>query len=51
MLAYISGITKRGNKGIKHRGKFLKLQIGTRGITNMGSLTDFKSGQKDYKSG
>ena len=35
MLAYILGITKRGNKG----------------ITNRGSFRNFKSGQNDYKSG
>ena len=51
MLAYILGITKRGNKGITNRGRFLGLQIGAREITNRGSLRDFKSGQKDYKSG
>ena len=51
MLAYILGITKRGNKGITNRGRFQGLQIGARGITNRGSLRDFKSGQKNYKSG
>ena len=43
MLAYILGITKRGS--------FYELQIGERGITNRGKLKDFKSGQKDFKSG
>ena len=51
MLAYILGITKRGNKVITNREKFLELQIGARGLTNTGSLRDFKLGQKDYKSG
>ena len=40
MLACILGITKRGNKWTA---------IGARGITNRGSLRDFKSAQKDYK--
>ena len=47
MLAYILGITKRGNKGITNQGRFYGLQIGARGITNRG----FKQGQKDYKLG
>ena len=47
MLAYILGITKRVN----NRGRFQGLQIGTSWITNRGSFRDFKSGQKDYKSG
>ena len=51
MLAYILGITKRGNKGITKRYRFWGLQIGARGITNKGNLKDFKLGQKDYKSG
>ena len=51
MLAYILGITKRGNKGITKRYRFWGLQIGARGITNKGNLQDFKLGQKDYKSG
>ena len=51
MLAYILGIKNQSNKGITNRGRFKGLQIGTRGITNRGSLKDFKSGQKDYKSG
>ena len=51
MLAYVLGITKRGNKGIANRGKFKGLQIRARGITNRDSLRDFKLGQKDYKSG
>ena len=42
---------KRGNKIIINRGRFQGLQIGVRGITNRGSLRDFKSGQKDYKLG
>ena len=37
--------------GITNRGRFQGLQIGARGITSRGSLRDFKSGQKDYKSG
>ena len=51
MLAYILGITKRGNKGITNRGRFQGLQIGASGITNRGSLRNFKSGQKDYELG
>ena len=51
MLACILRITKRGSKGITNRGRFEELQIGARGITNRGSLRDFKSGQKNYKSG
>ena len=51
MLAHILGITKRGNKGIINWGRFQELQIEARGITNRGSLRDFKSGQKDYKLG
>ena len=51
MLAYILGITKRGNKGITNLSRFYGLQIRARGITNRGSLRDFKSEQKDYKSG
>ena len=47
MLAYILGITKRGNKGITKRYRFWGLQIGARGITNKGNLKDFKLGQKD----
>ena len=47
MLAYILGITKRGNK----RYRFWGLQIGARGISNKGNLKDFKLEQKDYKSG
>ena len=50
MLAYNLGITKRGTKGIVNWGRFKGLQIGTREITNRGSLRVFKSGQKDYKS-
>ena len=51
MLAYILGITKRGNKGITNLGRFYGLQIRARGIRNRGSLRDFKSGQKDYTKG
>ena len=51
MLAYIWGITKRGNKGITNQGGFYGLQIGTRKITNRVSSKDFKSEQKEYKSG
>ena len=51
MLAYILGITKRGNKRITNRARFQRLQIWARGIRNRGSLRDFKSWQKDYKSG
>ena len=51
MLAYILGITKRGNKGITNLGRSYGLQIRAREITNKGSLMDFKSRQKDYKSG
>ena len=43
--------TKRGNKGIANRGRSQGLQIWARRITNWGSLRDFKSGEKDYKSG
>ena len=46
MLAYILGITKRGNKEITNRGKVQGLQIGERVITNRGSFRDFKSGEK-----
>ena len=51
MLAYILGITKRGNKRITNRRRFYGLQIGARGFTNRGSLRDFKLGQPDFKSG
>ena len=51
MLAYILGITKRGNKGITNLGRFYGLQIRARAITSRDSLRDFKSGQKDYKLG
>ena len=51
MLAYILGITKRDNKGITNQGKFQGLQIRARGIIDRGSLRDFKSRQKCYKSG
>ena len=51
MLAYISRIKKRGNKGITNWGRFQGQQIGARGITNRGSLKDLKSVQKDYKFG
>ena len=63
MLSYILGITKWGSKGITNRIRFYGLQIGERGITNEGSLRDFKSekkftnwgrdlilGQRDFKS-
>ena len=50
MLAYLLGITKRGNKGITNRGKFQGLQIRARKITNRGSLRDFKLKGKNYKS-
>ena len=43
MLAYIFGITIPG--------MFWGIQIGTRKNANMGSLRDFKSGQKVYKLG
>ena len=36
---------------VTKRGRFLRLQIGARGITNRGSLGNFKSVQKDCKSG
>ena len=51
MLTYILGITKRGNKGVTNLGMFCRLQVRTRGITNRGSLKDFKSRKKDSKSG
>ena len=59
MLAYILyqicfklfWITKRDNKRITNRGRFQGLQIGERGITNRGSLRDFKQGRKANKSG
>ena len=51
MLAYLLGITKRGNKGITNRGSFQGLQIRARKIANRGSLRDFKLRKKDYKSG
>ena len=50
MLAYILGITKGGNNGIKNRARFSRLQIGARGITYRSSFRNFKSGQKDKKS-
>ena len=50
MLAYILEIKKQGNKGITNWGRFQGLQMGARGITNRGSLKDFKSGQKECKS-
>ena len=40
MLAYVLGITKRGNKGITNWGQE-GFQIGPREITNLGK--DFKS--------
>ena len=43
MLAHILGIT--------NWGRFQGLQIGGRGITNRGSLRDFKLRQKYYNSG
>ena len=42
MLAYVLGITKRGNKGITNWGQE-GFQIGPREITNLGK--DFKSWQ------
>ena len=51
MLACILGIAKRGNKEITDPGRFQGIQIRRRGITNRGSLRDFKLGQNDYKSG
>ena len=51
MLAYVLGITKRGNKGITNLVRFYGLQIRVRRITDRGSLRDFQSGQKDYKLG
>ena len=51
MLAYLFGITKRGNKGITNRGRFQGLQIRARKITSRGILRDFKLRKKDYKSG
>ena len=51
MLSYILGITKWGSKGITNRIRFYGLQIGERGITNEGSLRDFKSGKKVCKLG
>ena len=51
MLAYLLGITKRGNKGITNRGRFYGLQIRARKITNRGSFRDFKLREKNYKSG
>ena len=41
-LKKISGLQNEAIRG---------LQIGARGITNRGSFRDFKSGQKDYRSG
>ena len=43
MLAYILGITKRG--------RCYRFQVGAREITNRGSVRDFKSGNRDFKSG
>ena len=51
MLAYLLGITKRGNKGITNRGRCQGLQIRARKITNRGSLRNFKLREKNYKSG
>ena len=51
MLAYTLEIAKRGDKGITNWGTFQGLQVGATGITNMGTLRDFRSRQKDYKSG
>ena len=51
MLVYTLRITKRGNKRITNRGRFQGLQMEPRGITNRGSLRDFKWGQRDYKPG
>ena len=42
---------KTGNQGITNRGRSQGLQIVARGITNRGSFWDFKSKQKEYKSG
>ena len=36
--------------GITNRSRFYRLQIWARGISNTGSLRDFKSGQKGYKT-
>ena len=58
MLPYIIWITKRGNKGIKHRSTFWGLQTGTKWITNRGistrdtrEITITNRGKRDYKSG
>ena len=51
MLAYILGITKRGNKAITNRVGFRDYKLGQEGLQNKGSLRGFKSGQKDYKLG
>ena len=42
--------SEKKNSGLKN-GAITGLQIGARGITNRNSLRDFKSGQKDDKSG
>ena len=42
MLGFILGIT--------NPGRFQGLQVGAKEITIMGSLRDYKSGNKDYKS-
>ena len=57
-------VAKWGNKGIANRGKFQRLHIPARGITNRGNFRDlksrqkvtnwsmgFKSGKRDFKSG
>ena len=51
MLAYIVGITKRGNKEITNWGRFYGLQIGARKAANRGNLWYVKYGQRDCKLG
>ena len=51
MLAYILGITKLGIKRIRKLRQILESTNRGKRVTNIGSLRDFKLGQKKYKSG
>ena len=51
MLAYILGITKLGIKRIRKLRQILESTNRSKRVTNIGSLRDFKLGQKKYKSG
>ena len=51
MLAYILGITKLGIKRIRKSRQILGSTNRGKRVTYIGSLRDFKLGQKKYKSG